>query len=137
MRREGLIMTTNIKAGPAINTGPYSFERDARPVWRDTNTGELCGFPGFADTQSTVMDAAELKADQMRAPAAPRIPRKRSPILSADSPDGTSRQGRDIPAPTEPISRISDEQIERLLMWLTATAAVMGAAACAYWTAVA
>ena len=67
--------TTHIKAGPAINQGGYSFERDARPVWRDTSTGELCGFPDFADTQPATMDAAELKVDQMRAPAAPRIPR--------------------------------------------------------------
>lgn len=113
-------------------------ERDDDEQWATVTQPAALGALDFTDTQPATMDADQLRRDLIASQCqAPRIPRKRSPILSADSPDGTSRQGRDIPAPTEPISRISDEQIERLLMWLTATAAVMGAAACAYWTAVA
>jgi hypothetical protein len=87
--------TLHIKAGPAINQGGYSFEKSARPVWRDTSTGELVGFPDFADTQPAAMDAEALKVDQMHAPAptAPRIPRvHRLP----DSPDGAANQGRAV-----------------------------------------
>jgi len=110
-------------------------ERDDDEQWATVTQPAKLGELDFSDTQPATMDADQLRRDLIASQC--QAPRKRSPILSADSPDGTSRQGRDIPAPTEPISRISDEQIERLLMWLTATAAVMGAAACAYWTAVA
>lgn len=113
-------------------------ERDDDEQWATVTQPAKLGELDFSDTQPATMDADQLRRDLIASQCqAPRIPRKRSPVLSADSPDGTSNQGRDIPRPTEPISRISDEQIERLLMWLTATAAVMGAAACAYWTAVA
>lgn len=127
----------------------YSFDRAAvlvRPAHERDDDEQFAavtqpaslGSLDFSDTQPATMDADQLRRDLIASQCqVPRIPRKRSPVLSADSPDGTSNQGRDIPRPTEPISRISDEQIERLLMWLTATAAVMGAAACAYWTAVA
>lgn len=51
---------------------------------------------------------------------APRIPRKRSPILSADSPDGTSNQGREHPeSQSFPLARL-DDLGHSVVLWLCA-----------------
>lgn len=87
--------------------------------------------PAFFDTQPAPMDADQLRRDLIASQCqAPRIPRKRSPILSADSPDGTSRQGRDIPTPTSPVDSI-DEDIEYHRRWWFVMI-VLFAIACAF-----
>ena len=75
--------------------------------------------PDFWNTEPVPMDAGELRRDAIAAAAqAPRIPRKRSPILSADSPDGTSNQGREHPdSQSFPLGRMNDLG-HAVVLWL-------------------
>ena len=87
-------------------------ERDDDEQWATVTQPASLGALEFSDTQPATMDADQLRRDLIASQCqAPRIPRKRSPVLSADSPDGTSRQGRDIPRPTSPVDSI-DEDLE-------------------------
>ena len=82
-------------------------------------------------TQPATMDADQLRRDLIASQCqAPRIPRKRSPVLSADSPDGTSRQGRDIPRPTEPVDVIDESREYSRLWWFVMI--VLFAISCAF-----
>lgn len=61
-----------------------------------------------------------------QAPRTPRIPRKRNPVLSADSPDGTSNQGRDFASRLEPTNT---PRGYGLTWWLCMSAAAVAALA--------
>jgi len=110
-------------------------ERDDDEQWATVTQPASLGALDFSDTQPVPMVDAEAlmhaRADAaMAACQAPRVPRRRSPILSADSPDGTSRQGRDIPRPTSPVDSI-DEDLEYHRLWWYVMI-VLFAIACAF-----
>ena len=70
-------------------------ERDDDEQWATVTQPASLVALDFSGTQPTTMDADQLRRDLIASQCqAPRIPRKRSPVLSADSPDGTSNQGR-------------------------------------------
>ena len=106
-------------------------ERDDDEQWATVTQPAKLGELDFSDTQPATMDADQLRRDLIASQCqAPRIPRKRSPILSADSPDGTSRQGRDIPTPTSPVDSIDEDLEYHRLRWFVMI--VLFAIACAF-----
>ena len=106
-------------------------ERDDDEQWATVTQPAKLDAMDFSDTQPATMDADQLRRDLIASQCqAPRIPRKRSPVLSADSPDGTSRQGRDIPRPTEPVDVIDESREYSRLWWFVMI--VLFAISCAF-----
>ena len=99
----------------------YSYDQH-RPVWIDSARMDLDdqseALRSCAPTVPATLD------DQPDSPwlgsvaAASQAPRKRSPSLSADSPDGTSNQGREHPdSQSFPLGRMNDLG-HAVVLWL-------------------